>query len=425
MLEQRIAQMEERVRARSSSTRTRSTPRRLGRRQGPRQGPEDRRLPQVPARRLGRGQPGRGEALPRVADRQGPDGSQARRGRQRRGPARRQPGAQDHQDRSGLDGAGVSAALPGLPASKSAGSRSRRRYRHRGLRSGGRSPYRLGNPHHRDALGGSPESEVRIVERVRTVEIHPASFSPQRRWVPNERKPAASWTATLAGFGWAIRASRTRDLRHRAGAVDEVVMSSAPPMPAPRPRGVDVDGDLASAAVGAARGPGPDRGPADDFVRRGRDRDRVVGVAVGEPAVVAARLAGVDVEGRDAPSDLAVVDREYPRQVGERWRAGCRSVGSRRLYAAVEAERPRAGARRAAAMRERQLPERCVRPPDRDRRDPRLYFCIRANHKTGGLIDRQRSAEEFDPDFRWQRIPGERPGRGPADRPGTPVGLSK
>ena len=62
-------------------------------------------------------------------------------------------------------------------------------------------------------------------------------------------------------------------------------------------------------------------------------------------------------------------------------------------------------------MRERRRP----RPPHRRTdRHPRLYFCIRANHKTGGLIDRQERAEEFDPDFRWQRIPGERPGREPA-----------
>jgi hypothetical protein len=38
--------------------------------------------------------------------------------------------------------------------------------------------------------------------------------------------------------------------------------------------------------------------------------------AIGEPAVVAARLAGFDVEGRGATLDLAVVDREDPRQVG-------------------------------------------------------------------------------------------------------------
>ncbi|KAA0272365.1 MAG: hypothetical protein EDQ89_08085, partial [Acidobacteria bacterium] len=35
-----------------------------------------------------------------------------------------------------------------------------------------------------------------------------------------------------------------------------------------------------------------------------------------EPAVVPSRLAGVDVEGRGAADDLAVVDREDPGQVG-------------------------------------------------------------------------------------------------------------
>ena len=34
--------------------------------------------------------------------------------------------------------------------------------------------------------------------------------------------------------------------------------------------------------------------------------------------------------------------------------------------------------------------------------------------QTGGLIDRQAGAEKFDSDLRWQRIPGERPGREPA-----------
>ena len=103
MLESRIAQMEERVRRAIVVDKDQvDTGVVSRRRQGPRQGPEDRRLPQVPARRLGRGQPGRGEALARVADRQGPDGPQARRDRQRRGAARRQPRAEDHEDRSRL-----------------------------------------------------------------------------------------------------------------------------------------------------------------------------------------------------------------------------------------------------------------------------------------------------------------------------------
>jgi hypothetical protein len=42
----------------------------------------------------------------------------------------------------------------------------------------------------------------------------------------------------------------------------------------------------------------------------------VVRGAVGEPAVVAAGLAGLDVEGGGPADDLAVVDREDPRQVG-------------------------------------------------------------------------------------------------------------
>ena len=101
LLEQRIAQLEERLRratvidekhlgterSRSASTR-------------PRQGPEVRRLAEVPDRRLDRGQPRRAQALERVADRQGADRPQARRRRHRRRPARAEEEAQDHQDRS-------------------------------------------------------------------------------------------------------------------------------------------------------------------------------------------------------------------------------------------------------------------------------------------------------------------------------------
>ena len=57
---------------------------------------------QVPHRRLGRGEPRRAQALERVADRPGPAGPQAQRRRHRRDPARPEEEAQDHQDRSGL-----------------------------------------------------------------------------------------------------------------------------------------------------------------------------------------------------------------------------------------------------------------------------------------------------------------------------------
>ena len=72
LLEQRIAQLEERLRRanvvdqKAIDTETVSVG--VDR---PRQGPEVRRLAQVPDRRPDRGQPGRAEALERVADRQG------------------------------------------------------------------------------------------------------------------------------------------------------------------------------------------------------------------------------------------------------------------------------------------------------------------------------------------------------------------
>ncbi len=47
-------------------------------------------------------EPGRAQALPRVADRQGADRPQARRDRHRRRPPRPEEEAQDHQDRSRL-----------------------------------------------------------------------------------------------------------------------------------------------------------------------------------------------------------------------------------------------------------------------------------------------------------------------------------
>lgn len=107
------------------------------------------------------------------------------------------------------------------------------------------------------------------------------------------------------------------DLIKPAGALDEVGEQLAADARTAG-GGIDVDGDLTGPAVGAARRPRPDRRPAEDLaVAGGRDRDRVVGGASGQPVVVAARLAGVDVEGGDAGLDLAVVDREDPRQVGD------------------------------------------------------------------------------------------------------------
>ena len=50
----------------------------------------------------GRGEPGRAEALERVADRQGAPRPQARRRRHDRRPPRAEEEAQDHQDRDGL-----------------------------------------------------------------------------------------------------------------------------------------------------------------------------------------------------------------------------------------------------------------------------------------------------------------------------------
>ena len=89
LLEQRIAQLEERLR-RATVDRPEGDRHRVGqrRRDRPRQGPEVRRLAQVPDRRPDRGQPGRAQALERVADRQGPPRPQARRHRHRRRPPR-------------------------------------------------------------------------------------------------------------------------------------------------------------------------------------------------------------------------------------------------------------------------------------------------------------------------------------------------
>jgi len=199
------------------------------------------------------------------------------------------------------------------------------------------------------------------------------------------------------------------DLGDRASTGDEVGQQR-PADAGAAARGIDVDGDLAGSPVGAARGPGPDRGPADDLaVAVGGDRDRVVGGARGQPAVVAAGLAGIDVEGRDAGFDLTVVDREDPWQVAEPGGSDVDLGRSDPSRLDKPRRRPKCGSVRS--LRERSAERR---PYLRTDRHPRLYFCIRANHKTGGLIDRQPRAEDFDPDFRWQRIPGERPGREPA-----------
>ena len=104
LLEQRIAQLEERLR-RANVVDEKQHQHREGRRRRhrPRQGPEVGRLAQVPDRRPGRGQPGREQALERVADRQGPAGPQAQRRRHRRRSARPEEEAQDHQDRSRVE----------------------------------------------------------------------------------------------------------------------------------------------------------------------------------------------------------------------------------------------------------------------------------------------------------------------------------
>ena len=57
LLEQRIAQLEERLRRATVVERATSTPTRRRRRPRPRQGPEVGRLEEVPHRRLGRGEP--------------------------------------------------------------------------------------------------------------------------------------------------------------------------------------------------------------------------------------------------------------------------------------------------------------------------------------------------------------------------------
>ncbi len=58
------------------------------------------------------------------------------------------------------------------------------------------------------------------------------NFSPQRRWVPNALNPSDSCIASLAGFGWAIRASSTAMPSSRARSISAA--SSAVPIPWPR-----------------------------------------------------------------------------------------------------------------------------------------------------------------------------------------------
>ena len=121
LLERRIAQLEERLRRATVVDERQIDTDTVGVGVArPRQGPEVGRLEEVPDRRLDRGQPGREQALQRVADRQGAGRPQARRRRHRRGAARPQAQAQDHQDRSRID----SLARWASPTRQSAPSRS-------------------------------------------------------------------------------------------------------------------------------------------------------------------------------------------------------------------------------------------------------------------------------------------------------------
>jgi hypothetical protein len=107
------------------------------------------------------------------------------------------------------------------------------------------------------------------------------------------------------------------DLRERARPLDEIG-EERPADAGTAAGGIDVDRDLPGPPVGAAGRPRSDRRPAGDPAPGvDRDGDRVVGGAGGQPLVVATGLARLDVERRDAALDLAVVDREDPRQVFE------------------------------------------------------------------------------------------------------------
>ena len=92
MLEARIAQLEEQLRAAqvidAKDISHRRRQRRLDR---PRQGREDRQVAEVHDRRLGRGQPGRAQALQRVTGRPGAARSQAQRDRLRARSPRARP----------------------------------------------------------------------------------------------------------------------------------------------------------------------------------------------------------------------------------------------------------------------------------------------------------------------------------------------
>ena len=106
MLEHRIAQLEERLaNARVIDKKRRRHERRLGRLGRP---PARRRREgddRVPHRRLGRGEPGRAQALERVARRQGDHGPQEGRDRRGRHAARLEGEVQDHGDQGRVAGA--------------------------------------------------------------------------------------------------------------------------------------------------------------------------------------------------------------------------------------------------------------------------------------------------------------------------------
>ena len=171
MLEQRIAQMEERSAARPSSTTRISTPSVV--RVGVKVHVKDQKTGDSRKFQLvgsAEANPAEDKLSHESPDRQGADGpASAARSSTSRSPAARQ-GAQDHQDRGRL-----------------------RTDRYVRPRMGGLRNNRL-------------QSRCRSISS--TSRIRP-SFSPQRRCVPIERKPNDSWIAMLAGFGSAIRASST------------------------------------------------------------------------------------------------------------------------------------------------------------------------------------------------------------------------
>ena len=146
----------------------------------PRQGPEDRQVGEVQDRRLGRGQPGREEALERVARRQGPARPQARRDRHRAGAARPRAQAQDHQDRAPE------------PQRVSAGGRPPRQAR-APARAGHRpvpAPVRGRRPHRRDARRHDASSQGEETDR-RLPRRRPDGRPPRpgRRRLPRPGRP--------------------------------------------------------------------------------------------------------------------------------------------------------------------------------------------------------------------------------------------